>query len=1167
VEIVTNDRREAMLGSDDTRFLDILENWNQGVAIRQGEKFVFVNRALANMYGYDSPEAVLSLASTSLLLSEHERERLSRYRAARAEGVKAPLHYELQIIRKDGSVAWFENRVQNIVWNGNPAVLIAVSDIEERKQGEDSLIRREADFKGVLDGSTMGIFIVQGDQAVYANSAFAELYAYENPEAVLALDSIDPLGAPAEYARFHEYRARRAKGLSVPPVYEFQGQRKDGSLIWLENHTQMISWLGEPALLVIAIDISERQSAQEALLVSQQRLHNVVQGSIQGVAVFVDNKPVFANPAMANILGHDGPEDIVRMASGDEFLHPDEVERLAAYRRQRLLGKGAPDTYEVRGVGRDGSPIFLEARLRIIDWDGEPAILGTYIDISDRKQAEATLYESEQRFRSLAEGSIQGVAVHRGLDQLLFANEECATILGYDSLDDAVSVGPIEKHYHPEERDRVKEYDRSRIRGEPAPYTYEARVIRKDGSTGWIEVRTKLVEWDDAPAIQSVFCDITDRKRAEGALKVSEELYRSIIDNMQDTYFRAGRDGQITMVSPSVMELLGYSADEFIGIDIASLYTDSADYEQLLSALKESNGTLRNYVTRIRHKDGSVVSTSTNIRYRRDGDGHVIGVEGTTRDITATEEAEDAARKSEARAEANHLLLLDAIESLSEGFVLFDSDDRLVMTNQRLLDFYEDVAHLWVVGEKSTDIVRSIIESGFIPEARDDAEKWLRERMAHHRDSSEPIERRLGSGRTLLIDERRTRDGGTVSVVTDITKLKQAESELRVLNRELEKRVEERTKRLQQSEERQRIVMDGTVDGIIVIDSAGVVESFSRSAARMFGYEAEEVIGRNVSALMPEPYRSHHDDYINRYLASGQAQIIGIEREVRGQRKDGSTFAMELAVSEVGFGGNRLFTGLVRDITERKKAEQELVSAWKAADAANRAKSEFLSSMSHELRTPLNAILGFAQLQRDYSDRPLSDEQQVSVQQIIDAGQHLLSLISDVLDLSKIESGNVDVLLEPFDPVPLIGESLTLVKPIADKYSVSLIVERTAPPGVQVMADSSRLKQVLLNLLSNAIKYNRRNGTVALDVVFADTDMLRINITDTGAGIPADKHDEVFRPFSRLGKEASTIEGTGVGLTISRQLIESMGGNLDFHSTVGEGSTFWIEVPVAKPRT
>ena len=397
----------------------------------------------------------------------------------------------------------------------------------------------------------------------------------------------------------------------------------------------------------------------------------------------------------------------------------------------------------------------------------------------------------------------------------------------------------------------------------------------------------------------------------------------------------------------------------------------------------------------------------------------------------------------------------------------------------------------------------------------------------------------------------------------DITESKRADDALKALNEQLEERIAQRTMSLQQSEERLRVIMDSTVDGVIVINQEGIVENLNRSAADLFGYEASDVVGENVSMLMPEPYQSRHDDYIDRYMDSGVARIIGIEREVRGQRKDGTSFPMELSVSEVGMDGQRLFTGLVRDITERKRVQQDLVAAWKAADTANQAKSEFLSSMSHELRTPLNAILGFAQLLRDYSEQPLTKEQETNIQHILDGGGHLLALVNELLDLSRVEAGRVKLSLESLDPTKVIKESLELVRPLANEREVSLVLPEELSTDKAIIADRNRLKQVLLNLLSNAVKYNYRKGTVTLSATATESDMLCVSIADTGRGISPEKHEEVFHPFSRLGLETSKVEGTGIGLTISRQLIESMGGHLDFESTVGEGSTFWFELPLA----
>ncbi|MDP6954033.1 MAG: ATP-binding protein, partial [Alphaproteobacteria bacterium] len=240
---------------------------------------------------------------------------------------------------------------------------------------------------------------------------------------------------------------------------------------------------------------------------------------------------------------------------------------------------------------------------------------------------------------------------------------------------------------------------------------------------------------------------------------------------------------------------------------------------------------------------------------------------------------------------------------------------------------------------------------------------------------------------------------------------------------------------------------------------------------------------------------------------------------------------------------------LAHDGLEFKVAERtrELSESKKEAEAANRAKSEFLSSMSHELRTPLNAIIGFAQLMRDYSDQPLSREQREHLEQILDGGKHLLGLVNEVLDLSRVEAGRLTMSPEPIRLAHAVGESLELVRPLAEDRGISLIVSEDMDSATAVTADPGRLKQVLLNLLSNAVKYNREDGTVSVDAGVADNGMLRVEVIDTGPGIPADKHDEVFRPFSRLGAEASKVVGTGIGLTISRQLIEGTGGRLDFH--------------------
>lgn len=474
----------------------------------------------------------------------------------------------------------------------------------------------------------------------------------------------------------------------------------------------------------------------------------------------------------------------------------------------------------------------------------------------------------------------------------------------------------------------------------------------------------------------------------------------------------------------------------------------------------------------------------------------------------------------------------------------------------------------------ATQIKRHLKEMKEIPSEWNEFIEAISMAYLDAEDDYELMERAMNISSEELMEKNST-------LMDEISKRKQVEDKLQTINLELEQRVKIRTKELNHSNEqlnfeinklngsesRIRTIMNSVIDGIITIDENGIIESINPAAVQIFGYSAQEVLGKNVSCLMPEPYASEHDNYLKQYISSRESKIIGVGREVMGMAKTGKTFPMDLAINEMRIGEKLFFVGIVRDITERKKAENEILAAKVDAEVSNQAKSKFLSQMSHELRTPMNAILGFGQLLEYDTKEPLSDSQKERVDEILKAGNHLLKLINEVLDLSRIESGQLNLSVEDILVANAIDDALSLISPLAAERNIQITNHLSNHPKLSIRADLTRFKQVLLNLLSNAVKYNRDGGSITLDFQKTGNDGVRIDITDTGEGISEDNQKLLFQPFHRLETNSSAIEGTGIGLTITKHLIEMMDGTVSVQSTPGKGSQFSIVFAVGKQLT
>lgn len=382
--------------------------------------------------------------------------------------------------------------------------------------------------------------------------------------------------------------------------------------------------------------------------------------------------------------------------------------------------------------------------------------------------------------------------------------------------------------------------------------------------------------------------------------------------------------------------------------------------------------------------------------------------------------------------------------------------------------------------------------------------------------------------------------------------------------RSSERIIQEANQRMLDEAARMQLVFDSAVDGMVIINSKGVVKAFNPAAEEIFGFKAEEILGQKVKTLMPEPYSSEYEVHLTQYSQNGERKNLNVRREIAGKRKNGATFPMGISIGEVEIDGERQFTAILRDISDRKAAQAALEQAKLDAEAANLAKSTFLANMSHELRTPLNSIIGYSELLLEESNDLQRENIGPDLLRIGHAGRHLLSLINNILELAKAEAGKITLSPEEFQLCEFIETVSAIMKPLA-KADGSIFEINCSESTGAMRTDRTILSQILTNLLSNAMKFTRA-GKITLTVSREsgiNGDSVIFEVQDTGIGMDTDQLSHVFEAFTQADSTATRrYGGTGLGLAIAKQYTELLRGLLTCESIPGVGSTFVLHLPV-----
>ena len=847
-------------------------------------------------------------------------------------------------------------------------------------------------------------------------------------------------------------------------------------------------------------------------------------------------------------------------------VHPEDAPLLWEVRKQ-TIATGETLMAEVRFLRPDGEIRWVHIEMRAhYDAAGRfVRLFGTTQDITERRRAEDALKAARQQLVDAIGSISEGFALFDREDRYVLTNAKYTELFPYlgdriapgrpyrDMVEAAIATGatPLDG----EAAEAVVERKLAEFRA-----CAESREVRFAGDR-WMRMAERPTRDGGIVAIRT---EITEKKRAEDALKAAQLQLIDAIESMSDGFALFDRDDRYVLTNSRYRHLYSRQNDLFApGMryeDTMRLSAErglqdlgGASLEEWLARRVAWHQACAEPIER-RLPDGRWIRAVE----RRTSDGGIVAIRT---DVTERKEAEEAARAAQEQ-------LADAIESISEGFVLFDRDDRYVLTNSNYRRLYPGIADLCTPGCTFESAMRANTRRQMHEFGPGGPEAWFANIMEWHRACEAPMEQQLRDGRWVRAVERRTRNGGIAGIRTDITAIKEAEAALKRKVADLEQaqaRLEKLAAELATSEARFRGFALTSSHWLWETDAAHRLTYMSEGVSAVGSANAPgNLIGRTrlelaadadsdaekwreYQALLDrrEPFRDFAYAWKNEDGAEGTASISGDP-------------VFDAAGNFQGYRG----TG--RDITNQVEAEKALREAKQAAEAANLAKSQFLANMSHELRTPLNAILGFSEMIAMGLKGPLSGDYREYGGHINQSGRHLHEVINDILDLAKVDAGKFELRAEAgVDPRRILEACVTLVHAHAEAGEVRLSTEFGDDLPLLV-ADPTRLKQILLNLLSNAVKFTPPGGAVALAVRREAAGGVLFEVRDTGLGMTPAEIEIALEPFGQIDAGFTRRqEGTGLGLPLARRLAELHGGTLAIDSEKGHGTTVAVRLPAA----
>ncbi|MDM7998690.1 MAG: PAS domain S-box protein [Dehalococcoidia bacterium] len=916
IDITERKMAEEALAESERKYRQLVETVDEGIgAIDKEATIVFVNRRMAEIFGYAADEMIGKPLFSFLAHTADGTgmEEAPRKIERRRQGVSEA--YEARAFRKDGTEIHLSVRSSPILDDqGNYAgVIAAVQDITEQKQAEEALRESERLYRFLADNTSDVIWVTDMDlRPTYLSPSITSLTGYSVEEAMSgALETrLTPASVKAASEAFADAlnREKQQPGATGSRRIELELLRKDGSTLWVDTTVSFIRDSQGRAIGILGAmrDVTERRKAEEALKKSEAKYRDLFDHTLLGMEV-VDGQTgttLLANRSLARMFGFKSPEDMVGTKPLDYVL-PEDLEWVVSQISALMADPTWAKTAQIRARTEDGRIIWVTGMGAPIEYEGRPAMLLSLVDITEVKEAEARLHESEERYRLLVENANEGIAVLQ--DGLLkFTNPRFAEATGY-TVEELLSM-PFIDLIHPDDRQMAGDYYFRRLKGQEVPPLYQCRFVDKAGNTKWTEVNAVLFEWEARTATLALLQDITERKRADDALKESEEKFRALAENSSDLIVLLDRNAVISYESPAASRLLGLDPAARVGErPFERVHPD--DLPAVTEAFNElmrnpSAGPRRISEMRLQHRDGSWrTMEATGSAVVRGGE--VTGIVVTLHDITERKQAEEALRASEERFRALIEKATDAIAVVdSNGRLLYESRSMEQITGYRLDDWLGKPMSDWLLHPDDVAKVASSLQR--LLTSPEPASEGIRVRFKHRDGSWHFLE---GTARNLLNDPSVR---GIVVNYRDVTERVLAEEALRA------------------SELRYRLLAENISDVIFTADLDMKLTYVSPSILQLTGYSAEETMSRSPDDWLTPASKDLAVRLFTKSFLDAKAgkdlppalRTATLEMPT----KDGGTIWAEIKIDFLRDVSGELtgILGVARDITDRRIAEMEL---------------------------------------------------------------------------------------------------------------------------------------------------------------------------------------------------------------------------------------------------